>query len=69
MSSIEERLVRDGSITIGHVKAGSRIVRFKDMIVIVHPDDPVRYVNGVSIEDMPDAMRNEFARQDGASEA
>lgn len=36
---------RDGTTVIGSVKAGSEIRRFRDLLIIVHPDDPVKYID------------------------
>lgn len=52
----------DGTLVIGTVKAGSKIIDYKGKVVILHPDDAPRYINNetMRIEEMPVEWRENF---------
>lgn len=45
----------DGTINLGVAKAGSKIVKYRDLTLILHPDEPVKFVDlaNFCISDLP----------------
>lgn len=54
--------ILNGFVTIGEVKAGSTITSYKGLTLIVHPDEPVKFINMAtqSIEELPMERREDF---------